>query len=262
MSVHKHRERINFFVTHIGQHSIILGTSWLKKHNPRIDWSKRDIDFSSDFCRNSCNHKAKVLSGSKTSHQPTTSVELEQQSVPPPEKSYNQEYTSIFAKPLPSSKPSIGTIGLRSLQHLIKQRQVISIMALDPESGKKLDLSALSWNQPSGPDTPIPGLPKEFSDYVDVFSKVSADKLPEHTEYDHTIPLEPGTKPPFGTIYPLSAVELKALDEYLKDNLAKGFIRHSSSPAGAPILFVKKSDGSLRLCVDYRGLNKITVKNR
>jgi hypothetical protein len=262
MSVHKHRERINFFVTHIGQHSIILGTSWLKKHNPRIDWSKRDIDFSSDFCRNSCNHKAKVPSGSKTSYQPTTSVELDQQSVPPSEKSYNQEYTSIFAKPLPSSKPFIGTIGLRSLQHLVKKRQVISIIALDPESGKKLDLSALSWNQPSGPDTPIPDLPKEFSDYVDVFCKVSADKLPEHTEYDHTIPLEPGTKPPFGTIYPLSAVELKALDEYLEDNLAKGFIRHSSSPAGAPILFVKKSDGSLRLCVDYRGLNKITVKNR
>jgi hypothetical protein len=60
----------------------------------------------------------------------------------------------------------------------------------------------------------------------------------------------------------LSAIELKALDEYLKENLAKGFIRQSSSPAGAPILFVKKSDGSLRLCVDYRGLNKITIKNR
>jgi hypothetical protein len=99
-------------------------------------------------------------------------------------------------------------------------------------------------------------------EFADVFSKTSADKLPEHTEYDHTIPLEPGTKPPFGTIYPLSAIELKALDEYLKENLAKGFIRHSSSPAGAPILFVKKSDGSLRLCVDYRGLNKITIKNR
>jgi hypothetical protein len=56
-------------------------------------------------------------------------------------------------------------------------------------------------------------------------------------------------------------VELKALDEYLKDNLAKGFIRPSSSSAGAPILFVKKSDGSLRLCVDYRGINKITIKN-
>jgi hypothetical protein len=52
------------------------------------------------------------------------------------------------------------------------------------------------------------------------------------------------------------------LDQYIKDNLRKGFIRHSQSPAAAPILFVKKPDGSLRLCVDYRGLNKITIKNR
>jgi hypothetical protein len=52
------------------------------------------------------------------------------------------------------------------------------------------------------------------------------------------------------------------LRDYLTENLAKGFIWHSKSPAGTPILFVKKKDGSLRLCVDYRGLNKITKKNR
>ena len=52
------------------------------------------------------------------------------------------------------------------------------------------------------------------------------------------------------------------LREYIDDNLSKGFIRQSTSPAGAPILFVKKKDGSLRLCVDYRGLNRVTVKNR
>ena len=56
--------------------------------------------------------------------------------------------------------------------------------------------------------------------------------------------------------------ELKALKEYIEENLTKGFIQASSSPAGAPVLFVKKADGSLRLCVDYQGLNEITIKNR
>ena len=51
------------------------------------------------------------------------------------------------------------------------------------------------------------------------------------------------------------------LRKYIDENLAKNFIRHSKSPAGAPILFVKKKDGSLRMCVDYRGLNKVTKKD-
>jgi hypothetical protein len=57
-------------------------------------------------------------------------------------------------------------------------------------------------------------------------------------------------------------MELEVLRKWLDENLAKGFIRASLSPAGAPILFVKKGDGSLRLCVDYRGLNEGTIKNR
>jgi hypothetical protein len=60
----------------------------------------------------------------------------------------------------------------------------------------------------------------------------------------------------------LSPRELVALKEFLEENLAKGFIQESKSPTGAPILFSLKKDGSLRLCVNYRGLNTITVKNR
>ena len=66
----------------------------------------------------------------------------------------------------------------------------------------------------------------------------------------------------FGPIYSLSDLELKALSTWLKENLDKGFNQPSTSPAGAPILFVKKKNGSLRLCVDYRALNNITIKNR
>ena len=60
----------------------------------------------------------------------------------------------------------------------------------------------------------------------------------------------------------MAPAELKELKEQLKDLLEKGFIRPSHSPWGAPVLFVKKKDGSLRMCIDYRQLNRVTVKNR
>ena len=102
-------------------------------------------------------------------------------------------------------------------------------------------------------------LPTEYNDFAHIFSEVASEKLPPHRPYDHSIPLLPDTTPPYGPIYSLSELELGALKEYIDSNLAKGYIKPSTSPAGAPILFVKKKDGSLRLCVDYRGLNNITV---
>ena len=105
-----------------------------------------------------------------------------------------------------------------------------------------------------------PELPEELQEYADVFSNEEAGRLPSHEGRDHAI--ETTSEPPFGPLYNLSSTELAALRGYLDDALVKGWIQHSTSPAGAPILFVPKKDGGLRLCVDYRGLNKVTVKNR
>ena len=66
---------------------------------------------------------------------------------------------------------------------------------------------------------------------------------------------------PYGPIYNLGPVELETLKTYIKTNLANGFIRSSKFPAGAPIFFDKKPDCSFQLCVNYQGLNKLTIKN-
>ena len=105
-------------------------------------------------------------------------------------------------------------------------------------------------------------IPPEYHDFADLFSKKKADELPAHGPYDHKIPLVEGATPHWGPIYKLSPLELEALSKYIEEHLGKGFIRHSQSPYGAPIVFARKKDGTLRICVDYRGLNKLTIKNR
>ena len=106
-------------------------------------------------------------------------------------------------------------------------------------------------------------IPSEYSDFSDVFSEERASILPEATELNqHAIELQEGQQPPYGPIYSLGPVELKTLKTYIKTNLANGFIWPSKSSTSAFILFVGKPNSSLRLCVDYRGLNNLTIKNR
>ncbi|GJV48223.1 putative reverse transcriptase domain-containing protein [Tanacetum coccineum] len=86
--------------------------------------------------------------------------------------------------------------------------------------------------------------------------------LPPTRQVEFQIDLIPGAAPVARAPYRLAPSEMKELSEQLKELSDKGFIRPSSSPWGAPVLFVKKKDGSFRMCIDYRELNKLTVKNR
>src|SRR6185369_15978938 len=105
-------------------------------------------------------------------------------------------------------------------------------------------------------------IPESFWDYEDVFAKESFDTLPDHRAWDHAIELTGDAKTPHRKLYPLSPVEQAELDKFLEENLSSGRIRPSKSPIAAPVFFIKKKDGSLRLVQDYRCLNTTTVKNK
>ncbi|CAJ0933377.1 unnamed protein product [Ranitomeya imitator] len=103
-------------------------------------------------------------------------------------------------------------------------------------------------------------VPEFLSDYRDVFDEPKSSALPPHRDCDCAINLIPGSKFPKGRLFNLSVPEHAAMRSYIKESLEKGHIRPSSSPLGAGFFFVAKKDGSLRPCIDYRLLNKITVK--
>ncbi|KAK3540883.1 hypothetical protein QTP86_002978 [Hemibagrus guttatus] len=105
-------------------------------------------------------------------------------------------------------------------------------------------------------------VPIQYHHLKAVFSKKKATSLPPHRPYDCAIELLPGTCPPRGRIFSLSPPERTAMNKYINESLAAGIIRPSTSPAGAGFFFVSKKDGGLRPCIDYRGLNKITIRNR
>jgi len=95
-----------------------------------------------------------------------------------------------------------------------------------------------------------------------VFAKEDFDIFPEHRQWDHAIELISGSEPKSSKVYPLSPVEQKELDSFLEENLYTRRIHSSKSPMAAPVFFIKKKDGSLRLVQDYRVLNSMTVKNK
>ena len=231
-SVGRHSERLTAYVCSIGAYQIILGISWLRRHSPSIDWPRSSLTFSSHRCAKRCFRSKLTL--------PTAPPIL---SAAPP-LSISLVSARVWSRLARVAGSSSGVIGGNFTPPL----------RLASTSSTPDDIAYLN--------SLCSSIPSAYHDLLTAFSKAGADSLPPHRPYDLTIELDPGTKPPFGPVYSLSEVELAELRRYIEENRARGFIQPSTSPAGSPILFVKKKDGSLRLCVDYRGLNAITRKNR
>ncbi|KAI2646676.1 Transposon Tf2-9 polyprotein [Labeo rohita] len=114
----------------------------------------------------------------------------------------------------------------------------------------------------SEPLTSPSAIPSDYHDLLEAFCRSKATQLPPHRPGDCAIDLVPGATPPRGRVFPLSRAESEAMNTYIQEELTKGFITPSTSPASAGFFFVKKKDGGLRPCIDYRGLNEVTIKYR
>ncbi len=140
---------------------------------------------------------------------------------------------------------------------------VVPIIALTVDLGDEVHRSKRTQIAQLKVDEAFTKVLSEYADFADVFLSILAAEFPKHTGInDHVIELVDDWEAPYRFIYSLGSMELETLKAFFENNLVNSFIRPSKSPTGAPILFDKKSDSNLRLCVDYRGLNNLTIKNR
>jgi hypothetical protein len=237
-----HRESISLFVTNLGKHDIILGLPWMKKHKVVPDWDSSTLQFTATECSSHMVKGMEIIDRISTKSQYRN-------------RSDQSEAASLEdGQDQPHATLDICMIGAAAFNRLARKshHEILAISLKDIDQ-------ALAVKKDTDPATK---LPRELHDLLTLFSRAEADKLPRRREYDHRIELEPGKKPGYGPLYSMSRAELLVLKKYLEENLAKGFIRASKSPVASPVIFVKKPSGGLRFCVDYRGLNAATVKNR
>ena len=158
--------------------------------------------------------------------------------------------------PTASGHPSVHSLLLNAVhvRRRLKQGARAFVVRVQDTGVDATDNACVTENHISAPMVAL------INEYKDVFSPINS--LPPMRENGHTIPTESGTTPPFRPMFRLSPKELEEVESQVKELLKHGLIEPSSSPYGAPVLFVGKKDGSLRMCIDYRALNKITVKNK
>lgn len=239
LRVGDHSERATLAVTGIGSSDIIVGHTWLQHHNPEIDWQLGKVEMTR--CPSDCRVAKKAAANTRR------------------RLAYRKRHpqSKTFAK---DNNPEDLKLELGDSIFAIyfKAEQLDEKVRAASTPSQRLAQDA----QPQTKEQSFEDLvPERFHSFRDVFSKESFNELPNRKVWDHAIDLKPDAKLPSSKLFPLSPPEQHELDAFLKENLANGRIQPSKSPVGAPVFFVKKKDGSLRLVQDYRKLNEITVKN-
>ena len=230
LEIGSHSERVSLAVTNLGQLPMLIGHTWLHKHNPEVNWKTGQVVLSR--CPPSCQESPSLVTPRAPLTKTTVSKEEEECVLEPGD--------GIFAVYLPDEEEAVH---LRAtFTHSQRLAQEAVCLASTGQSLEDL-------------------VPRAYWEYKDVFSKDAFDKLPARKPWDHGIELLPGAEPQSSRTFPLSPLEQKELDKFLQENLRSGRIRPSKSPFGAPVFFIKKKDGSLCLVQDYRKLNTVTVKN-
>jgi hypothetical protein len=224
-TIGSYNDELNFVEVPLKGCDAILGMTWLAKYNPQADWKDGTLSFS---------HNGKAHRLQRSSHSDSTA----------------------HLAPIQTPPNKIQLCSIQQVKRIIRHNKAECVI-----------LAYIQPNTDPSP-TPTPTQPPDsatqslLTEFRDVFPSQLPNRLPPRRDVDHRIELTQSSPPTLRSVYRMSPAELDELKRQLDELIVGGFIRPSKSPFGAPVLFVKKKDKSLRMCVDYRDLNRITVKNR
>ena len=238
-----HKSTHYLFVTQLGDKDMMIGYSYLYKHNPNIDWANGEWEFNR--CPDTC----------ATRTRKTETLEAGADELLLENCLWDSSLNTLGDKDM--DNPYINWIDINDADPQDRQQAaVLASMFGESELGehiKELDEDTKAWKS---------YVPEWLHDYGTIFSKKESERMPERKPYDHPIDFVEGVKLPTpGKLYALSPEERNSLDEWIDEELQKDYIWPSTSPIAASFFFVKKHDEGLRSCMDYCALNEITVKN-
>lgn len=284
---------IPLYITDLGAPTMIIGRPWLRRHRAVLDFDKETLTF-----KKGCEHIGRDIAITASSicrpkqslvlksTDPTVSCDTKSVAdgcLPSTDSSQSREIGESFDSVdiekdcLQRAEKNRQKAKERRRRQYIKEAQINSISApafalLARQEGH--EIFAVSMQDIRDEQAKREAatraqseldllLPEHLHPYKDVFEKEAANTLPPHRKWDHKIQLtDDAVLPKTQPLRRLSEDELVALKGYLEENLTKGWISPSHAEFASPILFVKKPNGGIRFCVDYRALNGLTKKNR
>ena len=246
---------VSLLVLPLSHYDIILGMKWLKEFNPKIDWRTGKC-FANISAQNHTDvkHSISSLALSGNDHQIRDGKQKLVLNLLSARK-WRKEMRSggeggVIHVMLKSNSNENEKLMMKVEEDELGEKKLLPIFNINNSTANNYNYN-LGANQ----------LMKILKEYQDVFPDELPKGIPPQRGVYHRIDLLPGSKPPSQAAYRTSPADSAELKKQIDMLLAHGFIVPSTSPFGAPVLFVKKKDGSVRMCVDFRALNKITERN-
>ena len=245
-------EKIRFYVAPLSGVPLLLGLPWLKAHNPLINWRTEEVALSPQTPPQILRPRSPQPSPTRSTNTTYVSATTDRHIHDPLIRNTDNLAPMVYVH----TGPKTCRVAAAWVHEFLptSAHETAIIQAFNAADAKTYDLAE------GGRTDSL--CPYKYRDFADVFDEQESRQLPPHRPYDCAIELQPGSQAPWGPVYNMSPAERELTAKYVQDQLQKGFIRPSKSPASSPVLFAPKPGGGWRFCVDYRKLNEVTIKNR